>query len=66
MSGTMMMFWVALGFSATLLVAMCSYFVARKGGSGTAHAVMVASGAACAFILIYVAVSTFITQYLLR
>lgn len=58
--------WAALGIVTTLLVAVCGYSLSRKTGARSAMGLMVAASAAGVFIMLYVTVSTFIMQYLVR
>jgi hypothetical protein len=62
----MMVLWGALGLSNAMLAAVCGYFLSRRAGSTPAAAAMVGSCAAGTLILVYVAVSTFVVQYLHR
>jgi hypothetical protein len=66
MSAVSIGLWAALGLVATILVGVCGYVLTRKTGAGWAKALMVASSAAGAFIILYLAVSTFIMQYLVH
>jgi hypothetical protein len=62
----MMALWGALGISNAMLAAVCGYFLSRRAGSAPAASVVVGFGAAGTVIVVYVAVSTFVVQYLDR
>jgi hypothetical protein len=66
MNAVCMVLWGALGIVATALVAVCGYSLARQAGANPAGGIVAASGAAGVFIMIYIAVSTFVMQYLVH
>jgi hypothetical protein len=66
MNAVSIAFWGALGIVATALVAVSGYSLTRKAGASTAGGTIAAFSAASVFIMIYIAVSTFIMQYLVH